>query len=119
MKNRISAAKKRLRSSRGESIAEVLVSLLISAVALVMLASMISASSRMISESRDSFAEYYERNNRLTKHVKDDDSIAEARFNFRDQTGASSFVPLGTGPDGFVHFAMHTRGGTVICAYWK
>ncbi len=56
---------KKLRSGRGESIAEVLVALLISAVALVLLASMISVSSSLVKKSRTAMEEYDEAGNRL------------------------------------------------------
>ncbi len=55
----------KLRSRRGDSLAEVLVAMLISAVALVMLASMIASSSRMILRSRESMEEYDAANNVL------------------------------------------------------
>ncbi len=55
----------KLRSRRGDSIAEVLVAMLISAVALVLLASMITSSSRMIRRSRESMEDYDAANNVL------------------------------------------------------
>ena len=58
----------KLRSRRGDSIAEVLVAVLISAVALVMLASMITSSSRLITRSKDKMEEYYEKSSALADH---------------------------------------------------
>jgi len=55
----------KLNDSRGDSIAEVLVALLIAAVALVMLASMIASSSSMIIRSRGYMTDYYDQNNDL------------------------------------------------------
>lgn len=52
--------KARLRSRAGESIAEVLVSLLISSLALVMLAGMISATARMVKRSEGYIETYVE-----------------------------------------------------------
>ena len=52
----------RLRSSRGESIAETLIAVLIATTALTMLAGMITASSHMIMRSRTVMQEYYEKN---------------------------------------------------------
>lgn len=52
----------RLRSSRGESIAETLIAVLIATTALTMLAGMISASAHMITKSRTVMQEYYEKN---------------------------------------------------------
>ena len=56
---------RKLKNSRGESIAEVLVSLLIAAVALVMLASMITSATSMIDKARKSANVYYEAENDL------------------------------------------------------
>jgi len=57
---------KKLRQSRGESIAETLVALLIAAVALVMLASMITSSTRLIERSENDLNAYYTANNALS-----------------------------------------------------
>ena len=55
-----SLIKRKISNQRGETIAETLVALLISAVALVMLASMISSSSSMITRARDRLSAYYD-----------------------------------------------------------
>lgn len=73
------AAAARLRSRGGDSIAEVLVALLISAVALVMLASMISASASLIERSKATMAQYYAVNNALTLQADGDDALAEVK----------------------------------------
>ena len=52
--------KKKLNSRSGESIGETLVALLISSLALVMLASIITAGSSIIIKSRDKLSKYYE-----------------------------------------------------------
>ncbi len=62
------AASRKWKSRSGESITEVLVALLISAVALVMLASMITASSRLITQSKDRMESYYKNSNSLADH---------------------------------------------------
>ena len=58
-------AKRKLRSNRGDSLAEVLIALLIAAVALVMLASMINASANMIGRSKVFMSDYYTAGNDL------------------------------------------------------
>lgn len=55
----------KLSSTAGESLAETLVSLLISALALVMLAGVITASTRIVSNSRDKLNRYYDSNEKL------------------------------------------------------
>lgn len=62
----ITALKRKLNNHDGDSIAEVLVALLISSLALVMLASMITTSSRMIAASRTKMQDYYEESSSLT-----------------------------------------------------
>ena len=59
--------KSRLRSKKGESIAEVLVAVLLSAIGLTMLATMISATSKMVIRSRNLTKEYVEQNNQLVE----------------------------------------------------
>ena len=62
--------KKKLNSRAGESIGETLLSLLIAALALVMLAGAISASSNVITSSRDKLEKYYTENEKDTGVVK-------------------------------------------------
>ena len=52
--------KEKLNSQKGESIGETLVALLIAALALVMLAGAISASSNAITDTKEKIDEYYE-----------------------------------------------------------
>lgn len=63
----IKKLKSRLRSQKGESIAEVLVAVLLSAVALTMLATMISATSKMVIRSKTLTKEYVKQNNLLVE----------------------------------------------------
>ena len=58
--------KNKLGSNAGESLAETLVALLISALAIVMLAGVISASSNIITKSEKKLEVYYGANNELT-----------------------------------------------------
>jgi hypothetical protein len=62
--------KQKLQSRAGESIGETLVSLLIAALALVMLAGAISASSGVIMKSRDKLNDYYSANEEASGVVK-------------------------------------------------
>ena len=57
--------RRRVKNQAGETIAEVLIALLISSLALVMLASMISATQSMVSKSKTKMDEYYAANNKL------------------------------------------------------
>lgn len=62
----------KLRSNKGETIAEVLVGFLIVVVAIIMLASMILASTRLVDESRDDLEDYYTKGNLLTAAPEDE-----------------------------------------------
>ncbi|MBR2547688.1 MAG: hypothetical protein IKF07_05820 [Eubacterium sp.] len=57
--------KRKLHSRRGETIAETLISMLIAALALTMLAGAIAFSFNMIQESRKNLAAYYENSNKM------------------------------------------------------
>ena len=59
--------KSRLRSQKGESISEVLVAVLVSMVALTMLAMMITATTKMVIRSRTKMDEYVKSNNVLVE----------------------------------------------------
>jgi Tfp pilus assembly protein PilV len=69
LKEKIAA---RLKNSAGESLAEVLIALLIAALAMTMLAATISTASRMITNSKTKMGEYYEANDNLAEQLKDD-----------------------------------------------
>ncbi len=58
---------KKLASKHGESLSEVLVALLISSLALVMLAGMVGASARMLSDSRRNVIDYVAAENALAE----------------------------------------------------
>ena len=66
----IKRVKQKLKSDVGESIAEVLIALLIAALALTMLASVISTSARMISQSKDKLENYYAANEELNTRIR-------------------------------------------------
>ena len=59
---------RKLKNSRGETITETLVALLIASIALVMLASMISSTSSIVTTSTKAMQEYYNANNRMLSH---------------------------------------------------
>ena len=82
--------KKKLNSRAGESIGETLVALLIAAVALVMLAGAISASSDVVISSRKKLEKYYEGEEKLS------DLSGTGSFGtitITDATGSISFAP--------------------------
>ena len=66
MKKRIC---RKLRSKAGETIAEVLISLLISSIALIILAEMIGAATNMVTSSENTLKAYYEESNNLAQQT--------------------------------------------------
>lgn len=56
------------KSRRGESLGEVLVALLIGALAIMMFAGLVSASTGIIGKNRSALQEYYSRNNLLVQY---------------------------------------------------
>jgi len=58
----------KLRSQAGESIAEVLIALLVSAVALMLLANMITSATSIVTGSREAFDKYVTAENALVSH---------------------------------------------------
>ena len=65
----------KMSSERGDSIAEVLIALLISSLALVMLASMITSAANMIMKSKDTMTSYYSESTSLDYPNKNNGSI--------------------------------------------
>ena len=109
---------RKLRSERGESLTEVLVSTLIAAVALTMLASMVSTGSRFVSQSRDRLTAYYEAGNALAAQTPEaDQPVIELKLKNGD--AAVSLTPDGGGIEAYA-FVNDTLGGDGVAAYrWK
>lgn len=85
----------KVRSQAGESIAEVLVALLISSIALVMLASMISSTTNMVNNSKTTMEKYYACNNDLEKLNKTQDKTTELEdFSITIETGSTAVPAL-------------------------
>ena len=66
MKRLKASLSKKLKGNEGESLAEVLIALLIAALALTMLASVISSAARIITQSKKTMSDYYAANGELT-----------------------------------------------------
>lgn len=105
MKRRI---KKRLKSQTGESIGEVLIALLISSLALVMLAGMISATNNMVKKSETVMNDYYACNNEL-------EALTATRSNVTKTTGSITITGtyLNTGSIGVDFFENKSLGDKV------
>jgi len=71
---------KKLNSKKGESLSEVLVSILVSALGLVILASMIISATNMIQRSRANMGEYYRTNNDNIEAISSEAHTGEVSF---------------------------------------
>ena len=101
------AIRKKLHSRRGESLTEVLISVLIAALASTLLAGMVSASVRMIQSSSAALQDYY--TGTWTK--------SEANLTMEYETGknvtetvATETIPLGRGEKTVVSYQI--KGGS-------
>lgn len=80
--------KAKLRGQSGETIAETLIALLISALALTMLAGAIGAAARVVTRSENKMQAYYQANNALaTPGLSDDDTDDDTIVNVSPGTG--------------------------------
>lgn len=103
MKNRRARLWARLKSRRGESLGEVLISVLISAVGLVMLGSMIVAATSMILISKDKMEAYYNEQANLALHISPDnpDGVTLTVRDGDTQIGTVQVLSYGAeGPNG-------------------
>lgn len=85
----------KLRSTRGETIAEVLVSMLIGALAILMLATAITVSSKISVDNRANMNEYYENSNEYAA-----DSHSLSSNNLTIKSGSSTVELVGKGGSG-------------------
>ena len=80
---------RKLKNQAGETIAEVLVALLISSIALVMLASMISSTANMVTSSKSKMEAYYKANERLEKQNEKADVSFSIQISDKEDTAIS------------------------------
>lgn len=114
MKKRLA---EKIKSNLGESIAEVLVALLISSLALVMLATMIGASSRMTIRSRGMLESYYADNDALEKRAE----LSSLTGTLSIRNGASDvYLKCGQSaldPIELVYYKNNNSGDTQVVSY--
>ncbi len=86
---------KKLKSAKGESLAEMLVALLFVALALIMMATMINSASRITMQSRQATRDFYDGLNKLDSSAFASDT--EPTASFKDSSGNA--VSIGPGAD--------------------
>lgn len=108
------ALRAKLCSRRGESITEVLVAIVVSGLAILMLATVIATAASTNSSSRTVMEDYYAANNQL---VEASESNGAAAITLTEQ-GGSSPVRLGDGTSVSVNlFVDEQADGTVVASY--
>jgi len=102
---------RKVKSRAGETIAEVLVALLISSVALVMLASMIASTTNMVTRSKDRMDDYYNANEELEKQIGAGDVSFSIRIS--DEGSSASEPSVNVTIEGIPGFKNDVLGKTV------
>ncbi len=127
MKKLKSCLSKKLKGNAGESIAEVLIALLIAALALTMLASVITTAARTITRNKKQMDAYYAANEWLTAHaasvtdtwtVTVKDAVSKNAINL---TGATSSVTVNYQVNDVVGEKNNDGKfeGIPVVAFWK
>ncbi len=126
MKKLRASLSKKLKGNAGESIAEVLIALLIAALALTMLASVITTAARTITKSKEQMDAYYTANEWLSSHTTSETdtwtvTVKDASDKDVNLTGAT--------PSMNVRFQVNnvvgekkgdgTYDGIPVIAFWK
>ncbi len=118
----------KLKAQAGESIAEVLIALLIAALALTMLASVISTSARIINQSKSKMAAYYDANDGLAKQQVTSDTfdililIKKTTGTAEPYTSPETAPTIPLTPEGNtaeIHCVVNNEAGIPVISYWK
>ena len=107
----------KLRGKAGESIGETLVALLISALALVMLAGAITASARMIKQSEGALADYYSALNDVADHKTAGEDGSAITVTIKEKE-ASTTIKLFDTDRTYLYSRYEAFAGTPIVSYW-
>lgn len=112
---------KKLRNQSGETIAETLLALLISALALVMLAGAIGTASRVVTTSEKTMQAYYLTNNDLaTPGVSSDENHSDKTVKGTATITISKVLVNETGGSFSIHYAKNpVLSGKPVVAYAK
>ncbi len=125
MKKLKSSLSKKLKGTAGESIAEVLIALLIAALALTMLASVISTAARTITRSKQQMDAYYAANEWLSAHASSD---TDAFWTVTVKNGSKRVYLISESENLTVNYQINdivgekngdTYAGIPVVAFWK
>ena len=111
--------KQKLRSRKGESLAEVLISTLIAAVALVMLASMITTSARLIRNSQEKMTAYYGKDSALAeqKPADTDPDTSTVTVTISGDAGDATVLVPGKSQTNIYYFTNGETGDRQAVSY--
>ena len=101
---------KKLKEPSGETLTETLVALLIAALALVMLASMISSTTRIVTQSKTTMNSYYAQNNVVAEQGTSDDTASITLELVNGGTAESKQYPVSV-------YRNDTLGNTPVISY--
>lgn len=106
---------RKLKSTAGESLVEVLVSLLIAALAILLLGQTLDVSVNMVRRSGEAMEDYYAANNVLAARGWDDSAKAVAVVTWAD---SNEVVDLGVGEELNVSYCVNENAvGSTVIAY--
>lgn len=106
------AAAKKLRSRAGETIGETLVALLISSLALLMLAGAVSAASRAVQQSKTKIEEYYSADKKMAEQSSAGGALT---VSLQEEPGGTE--PLGTFSYSGTYYKNDAYNSTVVVSY--
>ena len=108
--NGITKLQRKIGNRDGESIIEVLVSLLISVLSLAMLVTMVTTSTKITKASEDKMKEYYDASLAVTKMAVDSDTKTCTLIltNDRDETEKYTYR---------VNYCMNSKGNVPVVSY--
>ena len=105
--SKLQAMVKRLKSNKGESISEVLIALLVSALAIILLAGMINASTEMIQKSKAKMDKYVDAENGIVEQSADDPDTGSVTV--VQGNGASPVKLTDDAPDAGIQVEYYTN----------
>ncbi len=105
----------KLRSRAGETIAETLVAVLIAAIAVLMLAIMLTSSTDLVHRSSEAFARYYAENNALSTRGATGGASGTAQL--RDASSNPVYLVGDDDADVLYYVNGEAPGGTPVISY--
>ena len=119
MKKLKASLSKKLKGTAGESLAEVLIALLIAALALTMLASVITTAARIITQSKQKMSEYYTKNDTIALRSASGDDLGEWTVTVKDASDSSVNLVSGVSSIAVEYYVNDTLSNLPVVAFWK